>query len=109
MATVQSADADGERELEGSFAGRELEVLDRDLSHAQAAGSDLLGGCGDRLLHGFGGPVDRKDVPPTDALRDRSCRGPRSTADLQNTHPRTKRKGLDDSRKTRGERRVHGM
>src|SRR5690606_30093175 len=50
VATIQRADTNGQGEIESCLAGRELEILDRDLAVADGSGADPVGRSPARLV-----------------------------------------------------------
>ncbi len=85
MAPVESTYPHGQGEVEGCLSGSKFEVFHRNLAEAQSSGRHLIGRRSLRLCDGLGRPVDRQDVPTTDAPSDLARSRSRTAADLQ--HP----------------------
>lgn len=83
VAAVESADADGEHEVEGFLVGQQDEVFRRDLADAHPAGGDLLGRDDSGLRNRCGGPVDGQDVPGDEPVSDSPGGRTRAAPDLQ--------------------------
>ena len=97
----------GEREVERTDTGRQLEVFGGNLLKAQPAGGDLGAGARHSLGDRSGRPIDRVHVAVADPARNLPGGGSRPAADLQDAQAVTQGQRVDQDAQPLRQPRCH--
>ena len=105
-ATVQSPDADRDRNIVGLLAGCQHEVFGVALAKLKTSGRHGPG-VGTRLIDGLLRTVDGQNMAIANARGEGAGHRARAAADFQHAHSRPERQGIHNRLQARGQRGRH--